>query len=135
MYFVQRGPRYTARYRQPRLVVRGKTGERDAVVRSVAAKRLDKFLAIRRAADPGGLLFVMPDGSSIVTLDVSCAPHPTEVVIVWTERGGPPVKAPSDQGGFGSKLINRAVAAQISREWISEGVVVALTVQKDRLSR
>jgi integrase len=51
-----------------RLVVRGKTGERDAVVRSVAAKRLDKFLAIRRAADPGGLLFVMPDGSSIVTL-------------------------------------------------------------------
>jgi two-component sensor histidine kinase len=73
------------------------------------------------------------------TLDVSCAPHPTEVVIVWTERGGPPVKAPSDQGGFGSKLINRAVAAQlggsISREWISEGVVVALTVQKDRLSR
>ena len=32
------------------------------------AKRLDKFLAIRRAADPGGLLFVMPDGSSIVTL-------------------------------------------------------------------
>ena len=51
-----------------RLVVRGKTGERDAVVRSVAAKRLDKFLAIRRAADPGGLLFVMPDGSSIITL-------------------------------------------------------------------
>lgn len=51
-----------------RLVVRGKTGERDAVVRSVAAKRLDKFLAIRRAADPGGLLFVMPDGSPIVTL-------------------------------------------------------------------
>ena len=51
-----------------RLVVRGKTGERDAVVRSVAAKRLDKILAIRRAADPGGLLFVMSDGSSIITL-------------------------------------------------------------------
>ena len=51
-----------------RLVVRGKTGERHAVVRSVAAKRLDKFLAIRRAADPSGLLFVMPDGSSIITL-------------------------------------------------------------------
>ena len=73
------------------------------------------------------------------TLDVSCAPHPTEVVLVWTERGGPPVKAPSNQGGFGSKLINRAVATQlggtISRDWIAEGVVVALTVQKDRLSR
>ena len=46
-----------------RLVVRGKTGERDAVVRSVAAKRLDKYLAKRRAEEPGGLLFVMPDGS------------------------------------------------------------------------
>ena len=73
------------------------------------------------------------------TLDVSCAPHPTEVVLVWTERGGPPVKAPTGKGGFGSKLINRAVSTQlggtISRDWIAEGVVVALTVQKDRLSR
>src|SRR6476659_2055840 len=51
-----------------RLVVRGKTGERDAIVRSVAAKRLDKYLAVRRAANPGGLLFVMPDGSPIITL-------------------------------------------------------------------
>jgi site-specific recombinase XerD len=51
-----------------RLVVRGKTGERDAIVRSVAAKRLDKYLAIRRAADPGGLLFTMPDGSRITSL-------------------------------------------------------------------
>ena len=73
------------------------------------------------------------------TLDVSCAAHPTDVVLVWTERGGPPVKAPTGKGGFGSKLINRAVGTQlggtISREWIAEGVVVALTVQKDRLSR
>jgi integrase len=51
-----------------RLVVRGKTGERDAIVRSVAAKRLDKFLASRRAEEPGGLLFVMPNGSPIITL-------------------------------------------------------------------
>lgn len=51
-----------------RLVVRGKTGERDAIVRWVAAKRLDKYLAKRRAADSGGLLFVMPDGSKVVSL-------------------------------------------------------------------
>jgi integrase len=50
-----------------RLVVRGKTGERDAIVRSVAAKRLDKYLAVRRAAD-AGLLFVMPDDSLITAL-------------------------------------------------------------------
>jgi integrase len=51
-----------------RLVVRGKTGERDAIVRSVAAKRLDKYLTKRRAEEPTGLLFVMPDGSKIGTL-------------------------------------------------------------------
>lgn len=51
-----------------RFVVRGKTGERDAIVRSVAVKRLDKFLTKRRAEDPAGLLFVMPDGSKITTL-------------------------------------------------------------------
>ena len=51
-----------------RLVVRGKTGERDAIVRSVAAKRLDKYLAKRRVEAPGGLLFVMPDGSQIISL-------------------------------------------------------------------
>jgi integrase len=51
-----------------RLVVRGKTGERDAIVRFVAAKRLDKYLTKRRVEEPGGLLFVMPDGSKITSL-------------------------------------------------------------------
>jgi integrase len=43
-----------------RLVVRGKTGERDVILRSVAAKRLDKYLTKRRVEDPQGFLFVMP---------------------------------------------------------------------------
>jgi hypothetical protein len=51
-----------------RFVVRGKTGERDAIVRSAASKRLDKYLTKRRAEDWNGLLFVMPDGSPITTL-------------------------------------------------------------------
>jgi integrase len=51
-----------------RLVVRGKTGERDAIVRSIAAKRLDKYLTKRRSEDSGGLLFVMPDGSRVISL-------------------------------------------------------------------
>jgi integrase len=51
-----------------RLIVRGKTGERDVILRSVAAKRLDKYLAKRRAEDAQGLLFVMPDGSEVISL-------------------------------------------------------------------
>jgi integrase len=51
-----------------RFVVRGKTGERDVIIRSAAAKRIDKLLAKRRAENPTGRLLAMPDGSRIVTL-------------------------------------------------------------------
>ncbi|MBR0954966.1 site-specific integrase [Bradyrhizobium canariense] len=51
-----------------RFVVRGKTGERDVIIRSAANKRVDKYLTKRRLEDPNGLLFVMPDGSEIITL-------------------------------------------------------------------
>jgi integrase len=51
-----------------RLVVRGKTGERDVIIRSAAAKRLDKLLTKRRAENSAGYLLAMSDGSRITTL-------------------------------------------------------------------
>jgi integrase len=51
-----------------RFVVRGKTGERDVIIRSAAAKRLDKLLTKRRAENPAGRLLAMPDESRIITL-------------------------------------------------------------------
>jgi integrase len=54
--------------RNYRFVVRGKTGERDVILRSVAAKRLDRLLTKRRAENPDGRLLAMPDGSRIITL-------------------------------------------------------------------
>ena len=39
------------------------------------------------------------------TLDVSCSAHVGEIVVVWTERGGPTVVAPSASSGFGSKMV------------------------------
>jgi two-component sensor histidine kinase len=72
------------------------------------------------------------------TLDVSCALPDSDVVIVWTERGGPPVTAPSNAGGFGSKLVTRSMTAQlggsIERQWLEEGVVVTIKMSKDRLA-
>ena len=60
-----------------------------------------------------------------------------DVVVVWTERGGPPVATPSGPGGFGSKLINRAMAAQlhgtITCDWVIEGVIVTLRMNRKRL--
>jgi two-component sensor histidine kinase len=72
-------------------------------------------------------------------LDISCAPHDTEVVLVWTERGGPPVTAPADDAGYGSKLLNRGMTIQlggsIACDWSSEGVIVTLRMTKDRLAK
>src|SRR3954468_12955910 len=67
------------------------------------------------------------------TLDVSCNARDDEVVVMWTERGGPPSSA-SAAAGFGSDLIQRSMAAQlggaIAFDWSDEGVVVTLRMSK-----
>ena len=72
-------------------------------------------------------------------LDISCAPHDTDVTVVWTESGGPPVQALTGDGGYGSKLLNRGMTVQlggsISCDWNPEGVIVTLKMTKDRLTR
>ena len=75
-----------------------------------------------------------PDG----TVDVSCTFGDSEVALVWTERGGPPVVAPTEPAGFGSKLVMQSVSGQlggsISYEWPATGVVVTLRMDKARLA-
>jgi integrase len=51
-----------------RFIVRGKTGERDVILRSAVARRIDKLLAKRRGDDPNNFLFAMLDGSKVITL-------------------------------------------------------------------
>ena len=72
------------------------------------------------------------------TLDVSCAADNGGAVLVWTERGGPPVAAPTGPAGFGSKLVAQSVTGQlggsIAFEWPPEGVVVTLRMSKARLA-
>lgn len=73
------------------------------------------------------------------TLDVSCNADGDEVVVMWTERGGPPVVAPAMLEGYGSKLVQRSMAAQlgggITFDWAQEGVVVTLRMSKVRLAK
>ena len=73
------------------------------------------------------------------TLDVSCNGQDDEVVIMWTERGGPPISAPATLEGFGSKLLHRSMAAQlggsIDYDWSAEGVVATLRMSKDRMAK
>jgi two-component sensor histidine kinase len=72
------------------------------------------------------------------TLDVSCNAQEDDVVIMWTERGGPPVAAPAMLEGFGSKLVQRSMSAQlggsIGFDWSKEGVVVTLRMNKNHLA-
>jgi two-component sensor histidine kinase len=73
------------------------------------------------------------------TLDVSCSAQDEAVTIVWTESGGPHVKAPTAAPGYGSKLVNRSVTGQlrgeIAYDWAKDGLVVTLKVNPERLAQ
>src|SRR4051812_45969140 len=74
------------------------------------------------------------------TLDVSCNAHDDNVLVMWTERGGPPVvSGAAAVEGFGSKLVHRSMASQlggtIGFDWSAEGLVASLRMSKERLAR
>jgi two-component sensor histidine kinase len=72
------------------------------------------------------------------TLDVSCNAHSDEVVITWTERGGPAPVPSAMLDGFGSKLVHRSMAAQLGGsivfDWSHEGLVATLRMSKERIA-
>ena len=71
------------------------------------------------------------------TLDVSCKAEVNEVVAVWTERGGPGAAVPAATEGYGSRMLDRSMSSQlggsIGFEWLQDGVVVTLRMNKNRL--
>lgn len=72
------------------------------------------------------------------TLDVSTRSSGDEISLIWMERGGPAVEAPSDTQGFGSKLVQRSISRQlggsIDHNWSEEGLVVTVQLNRARLS-
>lgn len=74
------------------------------------------------------------------TLDVAAVAEESEVVVVWTERGGPPVERPiAKAAGFGSKLLEHSIKSQlrgaVEHQWCEEGAIVTLRLSKDCLER
>jgi two-component sensor histidine kinase len=72
------------------------------------------------------------------TLDVSAVAKEDDVVVTWTERGGPPVATPpTTLGGFGSRLLTHSMTSQLNgsveHNWCAEGLLVTLRIAKDRL--
>jgi len=71
-------------------------------------------------------------------LDLSCHIDGRDLVIVWTETGGPRVIAPVSEGGFGSKLLRRGISDQlggsIAFDWRAEGLIITMRLDSDRLA-
>lgn len=71
------------------------------------------------------------------TLDVSTTSTATEVILAWTERGGPHVAAPPETTGFGSKLVARSVFRQfggsIDYDWSEGGLIATLRLNREKL--
>ncbi|MGP0091760.1 MAG: PAS domain S-box protein [Xanthobacteraceae bacterium] len=65
-------------------------------------------------------------------IDVTWSAALDELVLRWTERGGPPVGEPPIYEGFGSSLTRRIITSQlggrISYDWRREGLAISLAV-------
>lgn len=72
------------------------------------------------------------------TLDISGSDEGDQVVLVWTERGGPSVEPPNGAGGYGSKLVVRSISGQlggsIDYNWSTDGVIVTLKLTTAKLA-
>lgn len=70
-------------------------------------------------------------------LTVGCVNNDGNVIITWTERGGPTVVAPGERKGFGSKLLSSSISGRLDGEmdvdWQPEGIVVTIRLSKTRL--
>ncbi len=72
------------------------------------------------------------------TLDVSGSHEGAELLLAWTERGGPAVEAPAGPPGYGTRLVARTISRQlgglIDYNWSKEGVIVTMRMNKDILA-
>ena len=69
---------------------------------------------------------------------IACAEEADRFVLTWTEQGGPPVEYEGGGEGFGSLLARATIETQfdgvISRTWKRDGLVIRLSVARDRLA-
>ena len=60
-----------------------------------------------------------------------------DVVLIWEERGGPPVQQGGGREGFGTVLGNATVAGQlggkIAWDWNPAGITIRLRMSRERL--
>ncbi|MGF1628461.1 MAG: PAS domain S-box protein [Kiloniellaceae bacterium] len=71
-------------------------------------------------------------------IEITCSEEAGNFVMIWKERGGPPITQEIDGEGFGSLLsrgtVEGQLRGQISREWAPEGLTLRILVPRDRLA-
>ena len=66
---------------------------------------------------------------------IQCASQRETFFFTWTERGGPEIVPPTDTG-FGDNLVRTTIAGlggEISRDWRPEGLVIRVSIPRERL--
>lgn len=69
------------------------------------------------------------------TVAIVCNEQKDMLHIQWTEKGGPSTDAAVKDRGFGSTLVEATISqlgGKVSREWKAEGLVIELTVDRNR---
>jgi two-component sensor histidine kinase len=76
----------------------------------------------------------VPDGR----VEIHCHETEDRFVLLWKERGGPPIEGPAGEEGFGTLLTRTTAKGQlkeeISREWATEGLTIRLSMDRARLT-
>ena len=71
-------------------------------------------------------------------IEIVSAEQGETVALTWTERGGPTITSPPDGEGFGAVLTRATVkghlGGEISEDWRPEGLVIRLSVLRERLT-
>jgi two-component sensor histidine kinase len=79
-----------------------------------------------------------PQGSVTLLWRIAEEPEGPKLRMVWTERGGPPV-APPTRRGFGTRLIERGLAAELGGSvkltYAEEGLVCSIDAHLPMIGR
>jgi PAS domain S-box-containing protein len=69
-------------------------------------------------------------------IQIQCVNRGEILSVSWTERGGPEIEPPTNKG-FGDHLVRTTIASlggEISRDWHPEGLVIRLSIPRERLT-
>lgn len=95
-------------------------------------------LAIHELATNASKYGALSGGGGRIELSWAPDPRGEDIVVRWTERGGPPVSPPT-RAGFGSafirSVVERSLQGKVEMQWLPQGLTAELRMPKAALDR